>query len=163
MGYYVVFMGIEYQHKVALKTKFNANEYDASQTVTFQIPLSVPYMSDNTEFESADGIFEHNGELYQLIKQKYAKDTLTVVCLKDDGNKRLHAVMADYLKTYSDASSEDGQSNEITLSFIKDYIPQTFALVANATGWQIDVAVNSFCQNLIPSFVASVVHPPERA
>ena len=162
MGYYGVFLGMQYRNDAAMIKILDGNRYDESQTITIKIPISIPYMNDNTEFERVDGKFEHQGGFYRLVKQKYAKDTLTVVCVKDSENKRINQALSNYVKTFTDKASDQNHNSKVTITFIKDYLPQTFSLKSVSSGWIADVIKESFYSNLVPSFVASVLHPPER-
>jgi hypothetical protein len=161
MGYYAIFMGMQYKNSVAMTERLDADQYDASQTMTIEIPVTVPYMPDDSGFKRVDGLFEYKGEFYRLVKQKYEKETLTVVVIKDTENKRINEAMSDYVMSFSDTG--DDQGTTITISFIKDYIPQTFSMLRSSIGWQKDVINPTSIANLIPTFTASVIHPPEQA
>ncbi len=162
MGYYGIFLGMQYQNDVAMVRSLDSNRYDEAQAITIKIPMAVPYMNDNADFERVDGMFEYNGEFYRLVKQKYAKDTLTVICLRDPENKKIHQALSDYLKSFTDKPSDQQPNTKLTLTFIKDYIPQTFAIKTISQGWQSKVINSTASANLIPSFMTSVIHPPER-
>jgi hypothetical protein len=161
MGYYAIFLGMQYKNGVAMTERFDAEQYDESQTITIEIPITVPYMTDDADFRRVDGIFEYKGEFYRLIKQKYAKETLTVICIRDTENQRINEAMSDYVMSFTDTG--DDQDAKVTISFIKDYIPQTFSILRSSIGWQKDVANPMSSNNLIPTFTVSVIHPPERA
>jgi hypothetical protein len=162
LGYYGVFLGLQYQNSVAMSRQLDADVYDESQAVTIQIPLSVPYMYNDADFKRAEGLFQYEGEFYRLIKQKYANDVLTVIAIRDSETKRINQAMSDYVMTFAD-SGDDNQGTELTVSFIKDYISHSFAIVSISIGWQKDVSTDNYASNLIPTFTASVIHPPERA
>jgi hypothetical protein len=161
MGYYVVFLGLQYKNDIAMIQKLDRGNYQDSQTVTIKIPITVPYISDSRSFERVDGKFEYNGEFYRLVKQKYAQDTLTIICVKDNHNKRIHQALSSYLKSFSDKPSDENHS-KLVITFIKDYIPQNFALKTFSMGWQVDLVRQSAQQHLIPTFFSSIIHPPER-
>lgn len=161
MGYYAIFLGLQYKNKVAMTARLDAEQYDDTQTITIEIPITVPYMTDDADFKRVDGIFEYKGEFYRLVKQRYAKETLTVVCIKDTENKRINEAMSDYVMSFTDTG--DDQDSKVTITFIKDYIPQTFSILRSSIGWQKDVVNTMSISNLIPTFTASVIHPPERA
>ena len=163
MGYYVVFIGLQYKNDVLITQRLDREQYEESQTVTIKVPIAVPYMSDNQDFQRVDGIFEYHGEFYRLVKQKYTQDTLVIVCVKDTENKRIHEALTDYVKTFTDKPGDHQAQGKYSVSFIKDYIPQTFELKSISTGWNSDLGVNNFTKTLIPSFFASIIHPPERA
>src|SRR6185312_15247852 len=80
MGYYVIFISLQYKHDAAIIKKLDTNHYDAFQTVTLKLPMSVPYRINEESFTRVDGVIEHKGEHYRLVKQKYTNDTLTVIC-----------------------------------------------------------------------------------
>lgn len=162
MGYYGVFLGMQYRNDTAMMQVLDANRYDESQTITIRIPVSIPYMNDNTAFERVNGTFKHHGEHYRLVKQRYSQDTLTVVCVKDHETKRIDEALTGYLKTFTDEPSGQGEHSRITLSFIKDYLPQGFSLSTTSTGWESAIAMVGYRINLIPTFTASLIHPPER-
>jgi len=163
LGYYGVFLGLQYQNEAAMIRQFDADQYDESQTITIQVPLSVPYMYNDADFKRAEGTFEYKGEFYRLIKQKYADDVLTVVCLRDSENKRISQALSDYVQTFSDNAGDDNQGVTLTVSFIKEYLPQAITILTSSNGWQRDVIRDNSAGNLIATFSASVVHPPERA
>jgi hypothetical protein len=163
LGYYGVFLGLQYQHDAALGQQLDADQFDQSQAVTIQVPLTVPYMYNDTEFKRAEGTFEHNGESYRLVKQKYADDTLTMICVRDTENERIKDALSDYVMSFTDNAGDERQNSTLTVSFIKDYLPQTFSILTSSSGWQTEVINNTTAGNLIPTFTASVIHPPERA
>lgn len=153
---------MQYRNDRVMVKVLDANEYSDYQTITLKVPVAIPYMQDNTDFARVDGKFEYQGEHYRLIRQKYAEDTLTVVCIRDHENERITQALSNYVKTFSDKGSEHNKSSKLTLSLIKDFLPHTFALSTLTSGWQMEVIQHSLDNHLVPTFTASVVHPPER-
>ncbi|HZY81490.1 MAG TPA: hypothetical protein VFE50_18330 [Cyclobacteriaceae bacterium] len=137
----------------------DADQYDESQTVTIKVPLSVPYMYNDVDFKRAEGTFEYEGEFYRLVKQKYQDDTLTIICIRDTEHKRISEALSSYVSSFGD----DNQDVKLTISFIKEYLPETIDILTSSNGWQRDVVASTSATNLIDTFSASVVHPPERA
>lgn len=163
MGYYGVFLGLQYQNDLAMSKALDADNYDQSETITLKVPVSMPYMPDQSDFSRVDGQFEHNGELYRMVKQRYAKDTLTVVCVRDTEHKNIDRDLADYVKTFTDKATDTKPGSKLTINFIKDYLPIYFKIKSSTEGWALPLRHNSNYRNLIPTFSASIVHPPERA
>jgi hypothetical protein len=163
MGYYGVFLGLHLKNDIAMSKALDSDLYDQSNTITLKVAVSIPYMPDQTEFDRVNGQFEHNGELYRMVKQRYAKDTLTVVCVKDTEHKKIDLALADYVKTFTDTASDTTPTSKLSISFIKDYLPIAFKINSATEGWSLPVRHNSYYQNLIPTFSASIIHPPERA
>jgi hypothetical protein len=163
MGYYWVFLGMQYHHDRSMTRVLDANRYDDSQTVTIKVPVSIPYMNDKADFERVDGKFEHQGQHYRLVKQRYAKDTLTVICVRDYENEKISKALSGYVSTFSDDCPEQRKHAKTMMSFIKDYLPHTFGLSMLTSGWETDVARNGLEIDLIATFTTSVIHPPEQA
>lgn len=163
MGYYGVFLGLYLKNDIAKLKALDADIYDQSNAITLKLAVSMPYMPDQSDFDRVDGQFEHNGELYRMVKQRYAKDTLTVVCVKDAEHKKIDLALSDYVKTFTDKSTDTQSASKTTISFIKDYLLISFELDSATEGWTSEVLYNSNYQTLIPTFTASIIHPPERA
>jgi hypothetical protein len=163
MGFYGIFLGMQYRNDQAMVKVLDADQYDDSEAITLKIPLVLPYMTDDADFKRVDGKFQHEGEHYRLVKQKFAKDTLTVVCVLDHENKKISQALSNYVKTFSDEGASKNANSETTVSFIKDFLPQTFGLSTVTSGWQLDVIRYGLDSHLIPTFICSVIHPPERS
>ena len=162
MGYYGVFLGLQYKNDKEMMQKFDAGEYSDSELVTIKIPITIPYAMDSKDFPRVDGEFKHNGEFYRLVKQKLSQDTLYVVCVKDHENKRIDEAMTSFVKTFTDKPVDNHSNAKIVITFIKDYIPQSFTVQHLALGWETDVVKESSCIVLKSSFISSIIHPPER-
>jgi len=162
MGYYGLFVGWQYKNDRDMTEKLDAGNYDNAETITIRIPLTVPYAMDSREFERVNGEFEYNGEFYRLIKQKLSQDTLFIVCVKDQENKRIHQALSGFVKSFSDKPADHSSNTKTAVNFIKDYIAQSFALGNQSTGWVSDVNKECSSHILVPAFCASIVHPPER-
>ena len=162
MGYYGVFLGLQYKNDKNMIHRLDAEDYSASETVTIKIPITIPYAMDSKSFERVDGKFEHKGEFYRLVKQRLAGDTLYVVCIKDHENKRIDEAMSTFVKTFTDKPVDQHSNAKIVVTFIKDYIQQSFTLQHISMGWTIDVVKDSSCRILESTFHTSILHPPER-
>jgi hypothetical protein len=124
IGYYGIYMAMLRQARVSLNEKIDNEQYKDDQTVTIKIPLSLPYPVQ-AEFQRVEGDFEHQGEFYKLVKQKYANDTLYVVCIKSTEEKKAFKVFSDLVKLSTDQTSSApiNQNSKTIVSIIKDYNP----------------------------------------
>lgn len=163
MGYYGVFLGLHLKNDIDMSKALDADIYDQSNTITLKVAVSIPYMPDQRDFNRVDGQFEHNGELYRMVKQRYAKDTLTVICVKDIEHKKIDLALSDYVKTFTDKATDTKPASKTIISLIKDYLPISFSIDSATEGWTLGVLYNTNHQALIPTFTASIIHPPERA
>ncbi len=163
MGYYCVFLGLHLRNDIAMSRAMDSDRFNPSNIITISVAVSIPYMPDQADFDRVDGEFEHNGELYRLVKQRYAKDTLTVVCIRDTEHKKINRALSDYVKTFSDKATDTTPASKTTFSFIKDYLPISFEVTSETEGWTLQLLRDTSYQSLIPTFTASIIHPPERA
>jgi hypothetical protein len=163
MGYYVVFLGMQYRNDLTMSRILDGEGYDDNQMLAIKIAVSLPYMADQSDFQRVDGKFKHRGESYRLVKQKYAKDTLTILCVRDHENERISEALSNYVKTFIDNGSDSDESLKITVTFIKDFLPQMFSLLTVTPGWQSELTANIFVDHLESMFTSLVVHPPEHA
>ncbi len=156
-------MGLRYKTSQDLVQRLDRLDYSDDETVTLKVPMAIPYHIDSEEYERVDGEIEHQGEFYRLVKQKLEKDTLYIVCIKDKEGKRLNKALADYVKTFTDKPTNASHHNtNVTSTFIKDYLPQSFSVENSSMGWTQEVGVSSSPVVLLSSFSVSIVHPPER-
>lgn len=162
MGYYGVFLGLHLKNDIAMSKALDADIYDPAETITLKVAVTIPYMPDQPDFDRVNGQFEHNGELYRMVKQRYAKDTLTIVCLKDTEHKNIDIALSDYVKAFTDKAS-DKPTSKTTISFIKDYIPMSFEIGSVTEGWSLTIKHYSHYLSISSTFSTSIVHPPERA
>ena len=161
MGYYAIFLCFEWQHNRQAEIRLDRNEISPSGTITIKLPLSIPYVPDAQDFNRVQGIFQHNGTFYRLVKQKYASDTLTIVCIRDEETERLQRALNSYVSTLTDNTPEQKGDTKPFISFIKEYILLPFSLSPQTTGWQADLENAYQMRKLASAFRMPVSHPPE--
>jgi hypothetical protein len=163
LGYYGIFVGLGYKNTQEVTRQLDSDRYDESNTVLIKVPLSIPY-AVNTEYERVDGEFNHEGQVYRLVKQKLVNDTLFVVCLKDEKGTAINRALTDYVKTFSDKPADSKSNQKDQFSFVKEYVLRGVADTMSGTySWERDLLASGNNVVFIDSFSASIVHPPERA
>jgi hypothetical protein len=135
LGYYGIFLGLQFKNEKEMRALFDDDNYLPHEEITIKVPITVPYATDSRSFTRVDGEFEHQGEVYRMVKQRYLRDTLYIVCVKDKNSRDIRQALADYVKTFTDKPvNEKGQSKTIQ-NFIKDYISTSIALQPAVAGW----------------------------
>jgi hypothetical protein len=116
---------------------------------------------DWTDFERLTGEFEHNGEFYQLIKQKLENDTLKIVCIKNHKEKQLVASMADFTKVSNDLPANTS-SLKVLGNFLKEYNATGDIKIICGNGWS---ATQSFANPhfSVLSLVVPIESPPPQS
>ncbi len=107
-GYYFVFVGLQYQASVKFSQKLDNDQINPEDTYLFKVPLTLPYQITDNGFEDATGLVEYRGTFYRLIKQRYANDTLHIICVRDQAQKHI----ADQFTRYAKLSNDIQVSHE---------------------------------------------------
>lgn len=163
VGYYGILIGLKYNHAREMMERFDAGSYKLNETAVIKIPFKTSHLLNSEIFERVDGDFERDGEVYRLIKQRLYRDTFHIVYIKDKTGTILNKVMADYARTFSDTSSENGKQSFVLPVFIKDYVARSFSVEQVACGWEQIVPLKNQDGIFIDDFTSSIVHPPERS
>ncbi len=160
LGYYGVLLGLKVNAGQELSEALDSEMYDLGATITFKIPLSIPYATDSENYSRVDGQFEKDGVVYRMVKQRIFEDTLYIVCIKDDRASKFNSALTDIAQGF--AGNEDGDSKSVAPGFIKDFLTSITSVVSSEPGWQLEVASASATRLFFDSYFASIVHPPDR-
>src|SRR5688572_3596354 len=95
--------------------------YSGSEAITIEIPVTIPYGVESSEYHRVDGEFEYQGEMYRIVKQRYSNNSLFVVCVKDVKGNRIGQALKDYVKTFSDKPADAKSQAKSHLTLIKYY------------------------------------------
>ncbi|WP_160144110.1 hypothetical protein [Chryseolinea soli] len=163
VGYYGLFFGLRYANDREMQEKLDADAFDTSETITIAVPIAIPYMVDSRNFERVDGKVEHNGESYRLLKQRFERDTLYLVCVKDVQDQRIDQALARFVKTFTDRPQDASHQTKIFATFIKDYVAQTFSIRTLALGWQQQRVDKIMVVATPADYHPSITHPPKSA
>jgi hypothetical protein len=158
-GYYLVFEGWKYHNSVSWS--FDPDNSN-SQEFIVKLPMNIPYATQEKDWEKADGEFEYMGEMYRVVKQKIGLDAVYIACVKDNEGSKINQQLEELAQNFSDKPGDAKQSVKSAPGFIKEYVSNVISVKPSVVGWSSEVAFISAPQNLIPSFSASIVHPPER-
>lgn len=161
MGYYGVFLGLQYRNARQLIKKFDEGAYDLKQTQILKIPFKSPSLAGSETFERMDGDFERHGEVYRIIKSRLFRDTFHIVYMKDKTSTALNKALSDYVRTFIEESPGRAHVAVMPL-FIKEYFSETISMKQLSTGWEHAVRKESHSIIFIEAFTSSIIHPPER-
>jgi hypothetical protein len=160
MGYYGIFAGLQYSNAREMMRQFDAGTYNRKEAQIFKIPL--PSSCSSETFERVDGDFKRDGEIYRLIKQRLYRDTFHIVYMKDKTATAINKVLEDYVKTFSENTSEEDGQQTVLPVFIKEYFIRPFSIQHLSFGFEETVQRQSHPKAFIESFTNSIIHPTER-
>jgi hypothetical protein len=135
LGYYGVFVGLQVKSGQAMRDRFDSENYSAEHQVTIKVPITIPYATDSRGYERVDGEFEHNGQIYRLVKQKLQSDTLFIVCIKDNQAEKINQALEDYVKTFTDKPVNSKRGSTFSFQFSKDFLSNIIEIKSSASGW----------------------------
>lgn len=159
-GYYAIFCGLQYSHDRSFTRTLDAGAYNTSQTHTFAIPLTMPYVTDDRGFERADGRFFYEGDCYRLVKQRLSMDTLFLVCVKDIQTRHLRNALSRHTRSLSGAPA--GEKSTLRFAGIAgEYYGTGFALELTALGWENSIDSKSPHIFFATGYHTAVHQPPE--
>jgi hypothetical protein len=162
LGYYGVLVGLQLKNKQNLQAQFDSDEYERQHEVTIKVPLTIPYATDSKEYTRVDGEFEHEGDVYRMVKQKLQSDTLYIVCVKDATSKDIKQALAEYVKSFTDKPASEKSQSKTLQNLIKDYIATTTSLQNNTFGWS-NVVAHGEKVIAYPAWIAYTTSPPPKA
>ena len=162
-GYQLYFHVQERQAAQSLEQKLDAGNYNEADLVQVSIPLSMPYINDDDDFERVDGQITYEGTVYKYVKRKVHHNNLVILCVKDDVATKLSQTKQTYYGQVTDAPSDS--KKEAPQKTFKSGI--TEALPNNT--WQYNNTVIActgnyapFQNNLVPQLATALPgQPPE--
>lgn len=119
-GYY----GFYYSLNLRLESYWTDKIFDTEKSTEeiMEIPISVPYMADQDEFQVTNTTFEKDGKNYRAVKQKYSNDTLQIVYVPDTAKNKLDNVVKKWITSLvSDEIPTENSNSLLSKIFIKDY------------------------------------------
>jgi hypothetical protein len=163
LGFYGVFLGLQFKYAQEANDLLDEEQYSGADAMTFRVPLTVPYSTYQQDYERVSGEFEHDGEVYRLVKQKLLRDTLYIVCVKDIKSKKINQALIDYVKTFTDKPvNAKQQSGKQVLSFMKDYLNTGVSVESQSSGWKEAVVYGEFTRHYLSTFASRIKYPPKQ-
>ena len=142
-GYYFLFWVLKAKTNQELSIQLDEGDFDQSETIEIKIPITLPYPLQSNGFERQTGQFVYKQEHYQLVKQKYENDTLTVVCVRDIQTKRLTRAMDFFGEASTQQPLSDGSVN-ISMKIFQEYISDVSTFLEETTGWSKRIQLTSY-------------------
>jgi len=160
LGCYGILLGLKVNASQEMAEMLDSEMYDLGSTITFKIPLSIPYGMDSKGYERVDGQFEKDGVVYRMVKQQIYHDVLYLVCVKDTKSSKINNALSDIAQGF--AGHDDGDQKTVSQTLIKDYVNTEISLTREIAGWQSDVIQSSAVRHFFDSYSPSFIHPPDR-
>ena len=162
-GYPIAFRFLQLQSDRALSQKVDNNNYNEADLVEVKIPLHLPYMSTNSDFERIDGTVEADGIHYNYVKRKISGDTLYILCLKNEQKTQLEKNKNEYSAGVHDFSTQKkSKESGITFNPVVEYAIDSHSIHDFSCAYLSHKPTRATgCYSLINPYIPSLAHPPQ--
>jgi len=157
-----VYWGLQSKAKKDLLHRLDADNYSSEDLIVISVPMSMPYPLQQQGYERVDGEFEYQGEYYRLVKQRLEKDTLFMVCIKDQGKNKLVKVLNEYSNYANNLPLGADRTLDMLSKLFKDYTADASPRIATSNGWSAPILYGEQ-QITLFGITRSVTSPPPRA
>jgi hypothetical protein len=129
-GYRLWYAYMQNRSDRLLEASLDEERYDTNDLITIKVPLSLPYVTDCSDFQRVNGEIELGGRVYKFVKRKIYQGRLILLCLPDDQKTSLKTAKEDFFKTANDLSAihtakKQGNGNTACFKYIHgDYDDQ---------------------------------------
>jgi hypothetical protein len=139
-GYSFVFDYAQQQSDVALEVSLDKDEYNEADLLTIKVPLSLPYVNSQANFERVNGEIEVDGKIYKYVKRKIADGQLVLLCIPDYNKMKLQNAKEEFYKYANDLvqnnnSKKSDHSKSVTFKkVLSDFYTNENAYSTRANG-----------------------------
>ncbi|WBL43132.1 hypothetical protein PBT90_00215 [Algoriphagus halophytocola] len=143
-GYYAFYFSYEHVLEQQWESQVYSGEFNEQAEQLMKIPLSMPYMANQEEFQITNTPFEKDGQSYRAIKQRYQNDTLQLIVVPDVERKVLKNTVQKWISTLTDEENPtENKGSTVVKFFVKDYMqPKKFLFepfisqpISNSNSW----------------------------
>ena len=167
-GYRILFNYEQQQSDVRLEASLDKQEYNDADLVTIKVPLSLPYVNNQQNFERVDGEITVNGKILKYVKRKITDGNLILLCLPNDNKMRIESAKDEFFK-YANGLLQNNHSKEsnntrsgVSKNLMTEYYINTFSDYAPAFSVSMHTYNNtSQSKFLPPSHYNLPERPPE--
>ena len=107
-----MFLYAQQHSDLQLEAAFDKKLYRESELVSIQIPLSLPYQTEQANFERVDGEVRFNGKIYKYVKRKISGGNLILLCLPNYNKMRLAKGQDDFFKEANSLAQNTGSKKQ---------------------------------------------------
>ena len=122
-GYYAFYFSYESHLERQWVSQIYGEEVYGTSEILIEVPLSVPYMANQDDFQPTNTPFEKDGKYFRVVKQRYQNDTLQLIAVPDTARKVLDNTIKNWISFLTDDEIPQDKNGNISVQFFaKDYI-----------------------------------------
>lgn len=101
-GYRLLFNYAQQQSDIKLEASLDKNDFNEAELITLKVPLNLPYLTNQQNFERVDGEITVDGKIYKYVKRKITDGSLVLLCLPDHNKMRIESAKDEFFKYAND-------------------------------------------------------------
>lgn len=110
-GYRIWLSYEQLQSDIKLEASLDKQQYNDADLISISVPLSLPYVGNQQNFERIDGEITVNGRILKYVKRKISEGKLVLLCLPDNDKMRIESAKDDFFK-YANDLVQNGHSKK---------------------------------------------------
>lgn len=111
VGYRLLFNYAQKQSDIKLEASLDKNEFDEADLITLKVPLTLPYLTNQQNFERVDGEITVDGKIYKYVKRKIEDGNLVLLCLPDHNKMRIESAKEEFFKYANDVVQNNSKKS----------------------------------------------------
>jgi hypothetical protein len=164
-GYTLVFRYFISQSEAGFISQLDQEKYNEAELIEVSIPLHLPYVQNNSQFERVDGSLENGGIQYNYVKRRIQNDTMYIMCLPNQQKNLLVKGKSNYAGEANDFSANKKNKGAdakkaVPAAEYNNYISQ-YAIVPPVS--LTTATLHTAAASLLNRATGTPEHPPKTA
>ena len=140
-GYYAFYFSYDYHLESQWVSQIYGEDVQGQSEFLIEVPLSMPYMANQEDFQPTNTPFEKDGKYFRVIKQRYQNDTLQLIVLPDTERRVLDNTVKKWISVITEDELPQDQNISLTMNFfVIDYTQPNPFLCKAYSGLPLDYA-----------------------
>lgn len=160
---------MQHQSDKQLEASLDKQEYNEKDLLTIKVPLSLPYITSQQNFERVDGEIKYKGKIYKYVKRKITDGNLVLLCLPDHNKMQIEFAKEEFFKYANDlvqnnnSKKSDHSKTGVFKNVIGDYDNYTAVYTIAWSVANVVYGISTYLNYLPSSPHSSPDQPPEVA
>ena len=157
LGYSVVYMAM---NNDVVTT--SSNQLNGDETITVKMSMSLPYQSNFSGYEPAEGRVQKGNNIYKMVERTVINDTLYTICKVDYSARERFLELADHIADHVNDLAERPlkKSAKLLKNFIKEYHTANTKTLFFLYDWTSKISAKAQPSLFILSQYQSLNSPP---
>lgn len=102
IGYRLLTDFMEQQSSIQLEANLDKEIYNESELIEIRVPMNMPYITDQPDFERIDGEITLGDVHYKYVKRKIEKGQLVLLCIPNESKMEIQSARDRFFAMVND-------------------------------------------------------------